>query len=450
MNKDRGAYYDQWDKKTREMVDEVDKENDAAEAAAYTAPRGPPTAQAASSMQAQKRISKERAAVFGDQLSGVAGKKKIFENITGECKPQVEEIANKVVSIESSDGFRFRLPEYGAIADMLGSDLNDGDKVQKLAKATPIKLDIAGCKNGTVEVSSALITRTVEVHKCSDVILEIDEDMMGVKAVETIQIDDSSNICVIIKSAAKSLPMIYHAHVEGLTVKLVHGGAGEKEILVEAPAETEEDKKNFDENEIKQYVTYFCEKKGAVNTKRVVRDRREFVVDPRNEEEEKKAKAEKAGLADVLFKVDDLKKQGNDAFRQGDVAQALAYYQQVIMAIAKLDLEKEEDVSVAAKEELKEIHAAILSNSSQCQLKLGRLPEALSLAQECVEVNPKNTKGWFRIGMAYHAQGNFKDAVPALSKAEQLDPKNEQIKTALKMAGFKYQQMMAKGAGKGR
>ena len=159
-------------------------------------------------------------------------------------------------------------------------------------------------------------------------------------------------------------------------------------------------------------------------------------------------------MVDKLFKIDDLKKQGNDSFKTGDVAQALAYYQQAIMAISKIDIakvEKEEGpVSDEAKEDLKELHANILSNSSQCQLKLGRLPEALKLGEECVELNPNHLKGWFRVGMAYHAQENFGEAMKALSKAESLDPKNEQIKTAVRMAGMKYSQQMAKGGGKGR
>lgn len=253
----RSDYYNKWDQKAKEMVDEVDAEEKAAEEAAYTAPKGPATEMAEKQREQQTSFSKAREAMYGEGLAGVGAKKKVFDKIVEECKPKIEEIANKVVCVENSENFRFRLPEYGdiaGIAGVLSSNLDDGDKVEKLAQSTPIKLDITDCKNATIEVSSALITRTVEVHRCSDLVLEIDEDMLGVKAVETIQLDDSSNICIIVKSAAKSLPNIYQANVYGLTLKLLHGSAKEKEIFVEIPEEeySDEEKKKHDEDEIAQ------------------------------------------------------------------------------------------------------------------------------------------------------------------------------------------------------
>ena len=44
---------------------------------------------------------------------------------------------------------------------------------------------------------------------------------------------------------------------------------------------------------------------------------------------------------------------------------------------------------------------------------------------------------------ALHALGRFAEAAAALAEAERLDPKNAQIKDALKMAAFKARQTVS-------
>jgi cytochrome c-type biogenesis protein CcmH/NrfG len=85
------------------------------------------------------------------------------------------------------------------------------------------------------------------------------------------------------------------------------------------------------------------------------------------------------------------------------------------------------------------------ANRSACFLKLGEHERALADAERCVKIEPGFVKGRFRIGLALHALGRFAEAAAALAEAETLDPKNAQIKDALKMAAFKARQKGAMG-----
>jgi stress-induced-phosphoprotein 1 len=81
-----------------------------------------------------------------------------------------------------------------------------------------------------------------------------------------------------------------------------------------------------------------------------------------------------------------------------------------------------------------ELLTVCLANRAACNLKLGRLDEALEDANACLELDPVNVKGWFRKGMALHAMKSFGPAVAALSKAHDLEPKNKQVNEAIGFA----------------
>ena len=83
------------------------------------------------------------------------------------------------------------------------------------------------------------------------------------------------------------------------------------------------------------------------------------------------------------------------------------------------------------------------ANRSACFLKLGDFEKALRDATRCAEMAPTFVKGRFRVGLALHALGRFAEAAAELAEAERLDPKNSQIKDALKMAAFKARQTVS-------
>ena len=60
-------------------------------------------------------------------------------------------------------------------------------------------------------------------------------------------------------------------------------------------------------------------------------------------------------------------------------------------------------------------------------------------------MDPTFTKGKLRLGLVLHALARFPEAAQVLAEAEALDPKNAQIKDALKMASFKARQQAERG-----
>jgi len=112
------------------------------------------------------------------------------------------------------------------------------------------------------------------------------------------------------------------------------------------------------------------------------------------------------------------KTDGNEAFKNGECLQAAVLYTQA-MKLAPSDTE---------------VLTTCLANRAACNLKLGRLDEALEDANACVELDPKHVKGWFRKGMALHAMKAHGPAVAALSKAHDLEPKNKQVADAIGFA----------------
>ena len=117
------------------------------------------------------------------------------------------------------------------------------------------------------------------------------------------------------------------------------------------------------------------------------------------------------------------KARGNEAFKEGNYAQAAVFYTQAL--------------------ELAPAHHVALANRSACFLKMGEHERALADARACVAAESTYVKGHFRVGLSLHAAGRFGEAVVALEKAERLDPKNKQVAEALRMAGFKARQHAA-------
>merc|ERR1712024_419236 len=82
----------------------------------------------------------------------------------------------------------------------------------------------------------------------------------------------------------------------------------------------------------------------------------------------------------------------------------------------------------------------ILSNRSASFLKLGHFDKALADGTEAEKLDPTYVKGIFRRGLAYHAMGQYSNAIQSLAVALKIEPKNKQIKQALQFAEVRMQQ----------
>eukprot|EP00392_Amoebophrya_sp_AT5.2_P011436 g11513.t1 len=154
-------------------------------------------------------------------------------------------------------------------------------------------------------------------------------------------------------------------------------------------------------------------------------------------EEEKKALALKK------------KGEGNAAFKTNDFMQAAALYTLSLEAF---------------------LDPVVLSNRAQCWLKVGEFGKAIADTEKATELDPGNSKAWFRQGMAHHgraatdvddkmkkktpsqslskkdAETDFQKALQCLGKAEKLDPKNKQITDAIGMVSLKMRRTLMAGS----
>jgi tetratricopeptide (TPR) repeat protein len=78
--------------------------------------------------------------------------------------------------------------------------------------------------------------------------------------------------------------------------------------------------------------------------------------------------------------------------------------------------------------------AVVLANRSACFLKLGDHQRALADAVASVGEDASYAKAHFRRGLALHALNRFREALPELGKARDLEPKNKEIKDAIRFA----------------
>lgn len=103
----------------------------------------------------------------------------------------------------------------------------------------------------------------------------------------------------------------------------------------------------------------------------------------------------------------ELRQQGNAAFKQVELHQALAWYWQAA-AINPGD-------------------AALLNNISLACLKQGDLCQALHAAEEAVKADPTLAKAWCRLGDAYRALGRWQLAHLAYTAARELAPRDPDL-----------------------
>eukprot|EP00656_Telonema_subtile_P044922 TRINITY_DN5118_c0_g1_i2.p1 TRINITY_DN5118_c0_g1~~TRINITY_DN5118_c0_g1_i2.p1 ORF type:complete len:454 (-),score=156.29 TRINITY_DN5118_c0_g1_i2:149-1510(-) len=121
---------------------------------------------------------------------------------------------------------------------------------------------------------------------------------------------------------------------------------------------------------------------------------------------------------------DDLKEEGNQAFRNGDLDEALECYTLSILANPNL--------------------FSSYSNRSAVLHKLGRAADAESDADMAIKLNKRFTKGYLRRGAAREALGKLEDALRDFQHAVTLEPSNKetrkQVRRVKKSLGMKVEE----------
>ncbi|GAB1605155.1 peptidyl-prolyl cis-trans isomerase FKBP8-like isoform X1 [Argonauta hians] len=117
------------------------------------------------------------------------------------------------------------------------------------------------------------------------------------------------------------------------------------------------------------------------------------------------------------------KERGNYLFARNDFHGAINSY---VKAISIIDQEGMFEVT----EKTQQIHAEKIkcfNNLAAAQLKIERYHEAIKSCEEVVKHDPSNVKALFRMGRAYAAEGETKDAITQMKKALKLEPETKII-----------------------
>jgi hypothetical protein len=365
-----------------------------------------------------------------------------------------------------------------------------------------IKIFINNVHDCTVLIKCKLITGTLELHNCSNVVIKVDKDA----TVATVQADLSENITFEFNDApsGKNTAMpgqktiywgedrddrIFHAGVKNMRVRILRDGFVELETVADYIKDGATSAGNASLEEC-QFITSVVD--GTLTTEKVVRTGSSTGTNTRamteREVEEERVRREKAAamaidMAENMIKIQDKdgneikkvdvptplvetldddieeiyasmpkaeidaivhecdqnKQRGNEAFGSGEYAQAILLYS---LALDKADElpDKDSDKQLFPRD-------IIFSNRSACFLKLGQHEKALDDAVRALEINPKNIKAVFRRGLSLHASGRYEEAMPILAEAHKIEPKNKQIKQALQFCEVRFEKERRKRMG---
>jgi len=393
--------YNKWDKKARDVVKEIEEEDEREKAECDKAlgltegMKGPPTEKAEKELKELNNHSEEKQHII-DKMKG----REVTITRTAQEEPHVlqhAEVGNKGVRIQDSRGCHFIIPKEVGV----------------------LKVFIERCKDCRVSIQGQIMTSTVEIWQCSELDVEIPMQL-GV-----LQVDECDKGPVRIKFAGlENVQDIYHHNAPDLTVswgmtvddeagsmkiglayeagqQITRRVEGHSELLVTEPVRRDET--NFP-------LTLHCPESKHAQRPGATEQPEQEPVPKDVMDEQKKQQA------------DAIREKGNDCFRNADFMQAAAHYSEALV--------------------LDDQNYTVWGNRAQCWLKMGNHQKAVDDATKCTEICPTYAKGWFRKGIGFHAMGKYTQAIPALLEAEKLDSKNKQIVDAIKMA-----QLMARQHG---
>jgi len=386
LAKKRQGYYDGWRALTKEEGERVKREEEEEKKTAADKlglAKNEPKSEAEKKDREKREALREAKKLWDGRKAVEEEQKFAYKNQTGVTKMlKKEDIAHRPVLV---------------ITDCKNCKLTLSEDL-----GTLIKVFIDSCEGTEVILKCPLITQHLEISHS--------ENMTLIVAIptETIQVDLCDGVVVrYSQNCLKEGHKLYHAGVKRLEVHHFDSHSTQHDYS---------DLEKGDENspmEERQFLTHL--KGEQLLTERV---RHASGIMPLTDAELSKVAGDEEILRANLRQAQTKKVGGNEAFALGEHLQAAVFYTQA-MQLAPSD---------------NDLLCVCLSNRAACNLKLGRLEEALDDAVACLAINSKYTKAWFRKGIALHAMKNYGPAIEALSEADRLEPKNKQIQEALGFA----------------
>jgi len=117
------------------------------------------------------------------------------------------------------------------------------------------------------------------------------------------------------------------------------------------------------------------------------------------------------------------KEKGNEAFKAGNHSKAIEFYTYAT--------------------ELDPRNPIFFTNRSTAYFKMKKWDKSLRDANKAIKCDPNWAKGYYRKGMVLMELENFKDALPALDKAQKLKPNNDSFSKAVVTCKSKLVQGMS-------
>lgn len=411
----RSAYYNKWDKFTGEAVAAVDKEDEAEKAAAAEALGSHLPRSEAEARDEEARVALKAAKNAWDRR----------RDEEAQAKMTITTVEDLVVTPETTAGKRVLVLRAceGCTVTLAASLENDNaEKKGTFDSKAPIKVFVEDCARLEVLLDCRLVTSFVEIARSRSVKLR------ARALLHTVQVDLSQDVQVSFAEWAKAAPdgpRVYHAGVERLRVD-AGPDFGALDISGEDHADCDEETRA---NE-RQFVTYsYWPRSPALVTERLHRVQGRFVTESERRaaqqaHEARTRDATDAAQTNAPAAVEAERLAGNQAFGNREYHQAAVHY------TLALDL-------LGSGTDQKEV---ILANRSACFLKTGDLEKALADAHEATQLRPAYCKALFRQGLALHALKRYREALPVLGRARDLEPKNKQILDAIRFAEVRLAQ----------
>jgi len=138
---------------------------------------------------------------------------------------------------------------------------------------------------------------------------------------------------------------------------------------------------------------------------------------------------------DKLKAANEIKAAGNEFFKAGQTAKAIAQYNKVLRYLPS---EKED------QKEIQDLAVSVNSNLSASYLKQNDFEKTIQSCEKVLKVQSENVKALFRSGQAYLGLNDVDKAKEFLDKAHKLEPKDGGILTALKQLKQKQEEAKKK------
>uniref|UniRef100_A0A7S2MG98 C-CAP/cofactor C-like domain-containing protein n=1 Tax=Helicotheca tamesis TaxID=374047 RepID=A0A7S2MG98_9STRA len=430
--------YRKWDKITRDLVTETEEEEER-ESALESEKLGH-TRVPYSKAEEEERVKAEAARKAKQALDAQKDREQAATAILEDILEEEEEC---VISPDMLGGKRVVLlrnitgPGKIVLPPVL-SQLGHTAEQDNVCVRGLIKVFIENCTDVEIVSLCKIITSTIEVTRCENVQLGI-----GQEKISTIQADMCSDLTIKFQSAGiwgGKEDRIYHAGVSDMTVILPNHDKLKDEPIrksMDYIKDGAQERGNATKEEY-QFVTFVEQATNQLKTESLVRIKGRMLTETeRRETGEIEPSQENKGmdaeeLKDVINQCVTHKGEGNDAFKQGEYAQAVLFYSLAIDKSEALPSYSTADDSNSNKNKttFTERHICY-SNRAACFLKLGHHDKALNDADACLNLHPDFIKALFRKGLALHAMKRYEEARPVLAKCLTKEPKNKQIQQAL-------------------